>query len=290
MAGLLAWSFAKASNNAMVCARRRRNAGRGGVVWSDRETVGVIASRRPLARWLARPAIRDPLSRDQQGRTMPKTIIVVGFGPGISTGVAEKFGAEGFNVALVGRSQDRLDAGVAALKAKGVTAAAFVADAADPVAIRTAVKAVRATFGAIIALHWNAISGGRAGDLLAADATALGGIFDVAVVGLLAALQEALPDLKADAQGALLVTNGAFGDLNPQIDQFAVGNKSAGVALANAAKHKLVGLLAQQLKPDNVYVGEVTIAGTIKGTAWGGENSIEPAVVGAKFWELFSAR
>ena len=64
----------------------------------------------------------------------------------------------------------------------------------------------------------------------------------------------------------------------------------AGVALANAAKHKLVGLLAQQLKPDNVYVGEVMIAGTIKGTGWAGENAIEPAVVGAKFWELFAAR
>ena len=221
---------------------------------------------------------------------MPKTIIVVGFGPGISTGVAEKFGAEGFNVALVGRSKDRLDAGVAALKAKGVTAGAFVADAADPDAIRAMVKAVRQKFGAISAVHWNAIGGTAAGDLLAADATALGSILDVAVVGLLAALQDALADLKADGQGALLVTNGAFGELNPQVDQYAVGSKNAGIALANAAKHKLVGLLAQQLKPDTVYVGEVMIAGTIKGTGWAGENAIEPAVVGAKFWELFAAR
>ncbi len=62
---------------------------------------------------------------------MSKTIVVVGFGPGISTGVAEKFGAEGFAVALVGRSKDRLDSGVAGLTAKGINAAAFVADAAS---------------------------------------------------------------------------------------------------------------------------------------------------------------
>ena len=50
-------------------------------------------------------------------------IIVVGYGPGISTGVAEKFGAEGFQVSLVARNKERLDAGVKALEAKGVKAA-----------------------------------------------------------------------------------------------------------------------------------------------------------------------
>jgi len=69
---------------------------------------------------------------------MPRTIVVVGFGPGVSTAVAEKFGQEGFAVALVARSRDRLDAGVRALEAKGVAAAAFVADAGDPAAIRAA--------------------------------------------------------------------------------------------------------------------------------------------------------
>jgi NAD(P)-dependent dehydrogenase (short-subunit alcohol dehydrogenase family) len=34
---------------------------------------------------------------------MGKTIVVVGYGPGISSGVAEKFGASGFSVALVAR-------------------------------------------------------------------------------------------------------------------------------------------------------------------------------------------
>ena len=66
---------------------------------------------------------------------MSKTIVVVGFGPGSSNAVAEKFGAEGFSVALVARSQERLDAGVKALEAKGVAAAAFTADAGDPASI-----------------------------------------------------------------------------------------------------------------------------------------------------------
>ena len=90
---------------------------------------------------------------------MSKTIVVVGFGPGVSTAVAEKFGAEGFSVALVARSAARLAAGVEALRAKGVKAAAFPADAGDPLAIRAAIAKARAELGPIGVLHWNAFGG-----------------------------------------------------------------------------------------------------------------------------------
>jgi short-subunit dehydrogenase len=222
---------------------------------------------------------------------MSKTIIVVGFGPGISTGVAETFGAKGFNVALVGRSRDRLDAGVAALSAKGIKAAAFVADAGDPAAVTAMVGEVRAALGDIAAIQWNAYGGGQGGDLVAASASEVRGVFDVAITGLLSAVQAVLPDLKANA-GAVLITNGAFGDLDPQIDQYAVASNNMGLSLANAAKHKLVGLLAAKLKPEGVHVGEVMIAGSIKGTAWatGNPNAIEPSRVGEAFFKLYDER
>lgn len=221
---------------------------------------------------------------------MSKTIVIVGFGPGISTGVAEKFGTEDFSVAIVGRNKDRLAAGVAALKAKGIDAAAFVADAGDPSAIREAIVKARSELGPIVAVHWNAYGGSEGGDLLAAAPSEVAGVFDVAIVGLLAAVQEALPDLKAAKDGAVLISNGAFGDLDPQVDAYATSSKNMGLALANAAKHKLVGLLSARLKDEGVYVGEVMIAGSIKGTPWAGDNAINPIVVGNKFWELFKAR
>jgi NAD(P)-dependent dehydrogenase (short-subunit alcohol dehydrogenase family) len=161
---------------------------------------------------------------------MGKTIVVVGFGPGISTAVAEKFGSSGFSVALVGRNEERLASGVKALKTKGIDAAAFPADAGDPAAM-------------------------RAGD------------------------------------GAVLISNGAFGDNTPQMDELAVTTKGMGLALANAAKHKLVGLLAQRLKPEGVYVGEVVVAGNIKGSAWDrGTAAIDGSTVANKLWELYQAR
>jgi NAD(P)-dependent dehydrogenase (short-subunit alcohol dehydrogenase family) len=222
---------------------------------------------------------------------MSKTMVVVGFGPGVSTAVAEKFGGEGFSVALVARNQGRLAEGVRALNAKGITATAVVGDAADPASVRAAIAKARAELGPITVLHWNAIGAAGAGDLLATDPSAIRGIFDVVVVGLLAAIDEALPDLKSPNQGAVLVTNGAFGEMIPMMDAFAVSLNAMGVALANAAKAKLVGLLAQLLKADGIYVGEVTIAGAIKGTPTDtGAGAIDGATVADQFWQLYQAR
>lgn len=220
---------------------------------------------------------------------MSNTIVVVGFGPGVSTAVAKRFGKQGFSVALLARNAERLEAGVAMLKAQGVTAATFVADAADPDTVAGALGGARAELGPIQVILWNAFGGFEAGDLLAVPPTAAGKVFDVAVVGLLGAVHAALPDLSA-TQGAVLVTNGAFADISPQTDSAAVSMNSMGVALANAAKHKLVGLLSQRLKAEGVYVGEVMIAGSVQGTAWATATAIDPAVIAAKFWELFQAR
>jgi NAD(P)-dependent dehydrogenase (short-subunit alcohol dehydrogenase family) len=222
---------------------------------------------------------------------MGKTILVVGFGPGISTAVAEKFGSSSFSVAVVARNQDRLASAVTALKAKGIEAAGFSADAGDPAAVRAVVGKARAALGPVTVVHWNAYGGSEAGDLLTADAAAVRGVFDVAVVGLVAAVQEALPDLKKSKEGAVLITNGAFGEINPMIDEYAVSAKAMGLALANAAKHKLAGLLAQRLKGEGVYVGEVMIAGTVKGTPWdSGGSNLEASTIANKFWELYQAR
>ncbi len=176
------------------------------------------------------------------------------------------------------------------MQAKGITASAFVADAGAPDVIGQAIADARAALGPIEVLHWNAISGAGLGDLLGAGAAAVGAVFNVAVVGFLAAVQEALPDLKA-AKGAVLVTNGAFGELSPQIDQLAIRSNAVGVALANAAKHKLVGLLAQRLQSEGVYVGEVMIAGAVKGTpSDAGGPAIDPARIANEFWRLYQAR
>ena len=226
---------------------------------------------------------------------MSRTVVIVGFGPGVSTSVAKKFGAEGFSVALIARNEERLASGVQALESDGVTAAAFQADAGNPESIREAISKARRQLGPITVLHWNAFGGSEARDLLTADASVVRGLFDTPVVGLLAAIQEVLADLRESREGAVLVTNGAAGEIDAQMDAFVTGSNAAGlklmgVAVANAAKDKLVGMLAHSLKSEGVYVGQVMIAGTVKGTAWDSPDSIDPSTIADKFWELYRDR
>ncbi len=220
---------------------------------------------------------------------MKNVLVVFGYGPGISNAVANKFGAEGFSVALVSRNRERLDHGVAALKARGIEAAAFTADAGDPDAVRRAIDDVRATLGPITAIEWTAYGSG-AGDVTTASAAELRAIFDVPIVGLTTAVQTALPDLKARG-GAVLVTNGGLGFFDPSADQVGVDWNAMGLSLANSAKHKLVRLLSRRLKADGVFIGEVVVLSTVKGTAFDhGNATIDPATVADEFWSLYTAR
>ena len=220
---------------------------------------------------------------------MKGVIVVAGYGSGISNAVAGKFGGEGFAVAPVARTQERLEAGVRALKTKGIEAVAFVADAGKPASIREAIAAIHRSLGPITVLQWTAYGAG-AGDLSQASGDELRTLFDVPVLGLVSAVQAALPDLKAQ-QGAVLVTNGGFGLLDAQTDQRAAQLNVMGLAVANAAKHKLVRVLSAKLKNDGVYVAEIMVCGAVKGTAFdNGSATIEAATVGAAFWKLWTGR
>jgi NADP-dependent 3-hydroxy acid dehydrogenase YdfG len=220
---------------------------------------------------------------------MAKVILICGYGPGISQALAEEFGAKGFAVALAARNADRLAAGVKALASKGIRAVGIPTDLADLKAIPTLVQSVQAQLGAIDVVQWNAYASG-AGDLLATNATELSASIDIAVTSLLATVQAALPDLRAN-KGALLVTNGGLGLLDAQMDAGAVAWKASGLAIANAAKHKLVRLLSKQLEPDSVYVGEVVVLSAVKGTAWdSGNSTLEASSIAGRFWQLYSER
>lgn len=221
---------------------------------------------------------------------MSKTILVAGYGSGISTAVAEKFGAEGFQVALVARNADKLAAGVKALEAKKIKAAAFPSDLCDAAAAAALAPKVREALGPITVIEWTAYAN-DAGDLLAADTAAVQRVLAVATSSLLATLRAALPDMKGQPDAALLVVNGGFGYFDSAVDESAVKWNSMGLAMANAAKHKLVGLLSHKLKSDGVYVGEAMVMGTVKGTAWDqGQANVDAKTVAGKLWDMYRAR
>jgi NADP-dependent 3-hydroxy acid dehydrogenase YdfG len=219
-----------------------------------------------------------------------KTIVVCGHGPGISDAVARKFGSEGFKVALVARSADKLAAAAKSLGEKGIEAKAFPCDLGNAKAVKGMIGEVRASLGPITVVHYNAYAGG-AGDLVTADPSELHTPFDVGVLGLVAAVQAAHADLKAQKDAAVLVTGGGLAFYNPQLDAMAAQWNAAGLAIAKAAQHKTVGILDAKLKGDGIYVGEVVVLGMVKGTAFdSGNATLEPSGIADKFWEIYQAK
>jgi len=217
-------------------------------------------------------------------------LLVVGYGPGISHAVVTRFAREGYGIALVARRAQMVDEAVAELKAAGVSAAARRADASDPSAIRSAVAALRSELGPITTVLWTAFRNGDVTNVLTTAPEDIERAFDIGVAGLLTCVQEVLDDLTSSQGASILVANGALGENTTEADGYAKYLDNDGVALENAAKSKLVGILAERLREFGVYVGEVTIAGSVAGTATAGASPIPSERIAEQFWALTRAR
>ena len=221
---------------------------------------------------------------------MTKTIVVCGYGGGISNAVARRFGAEGFRVALVARNRQKVDQAARELGEAGIEARGFACDLADPTAVTGLVEQVRETLGPVTVLHWNAHAT-SAGDLVTCSVDELRAAFDVAATGMVVALQTALPDMRGQEGAALLVTGGGFALPDPNIDATIVRLGAMGLGLAKANQHKLVGMLNKRLAGEGIYVGEVMVLGSVKGTAFDhGQATLEPSAIAERFWEIYQQR
>ena len=78
-----------------------------------------------------------------------RTALITGGGSGINQRIAERLAEQGASVALVGRTQSKLDAAAALITAAGGNAAGFAADVRDFGALSQAAAAAHERFGAI---------------------------------------------------------------------------------------------------------------------------------------------
>ncbi|GFM55115.1 SDR family oxidoreductase [Pseudomonas capsici] len=85
-----------------------------------------------------------------------KLIIITGGGQGLGRAMAEYLAAKGVNLALVDLNQEKLDQTVAACKAQGVEARAYLANVANEEQVTDAVAKIAEDFGPIHGLINNA--------------------------------------------------------------------------------------------------------------------------------------
>jgi NAD(P)-dependent dehydrogenase (short-subunit alcohol dehydrogenase family) len=182
-------------------------------------------------------------------------LLVVGVGPGLGMSVAHRFGSEGYAVALVSRSPARHADYLNSLANAGVEAAAFVADAADPGALRSAVDAVRDRFGRIDVGYYGPAAVGPMADIIGLDAAGA----ETALRGVVPAVDFAsllLPELTERGSGGLLFAGG----LSSVVPMPPLG----GLALASAVLRNYALTLHAALAPIGVYAGTLTIGGLIE--------------------------
>src|SRR5215475_3954723 len=83
------------------------------------------------------------------------TIAIVGAGPGLGLSIAKVFARHGFSVALVSRTQEKVDHLAAELAGAGADAAGFAADVTDRPSLAAAFTRIKERFGGIDVLEYS---------------------------------------------------------------------------------------------------------------------------------------
>ncbi|MXP23535.1 SDR family NAD(P)-dependent oxidoreductase [Gordonia sp. HNM0687] len=156
------------------------------------------------------------------------TIAIVGAGPGMGLAIARTFGAHGFDVALISRTQKNLDALAAELAGEGITAKGFAADVCDHTALTGALRSAATEFGQIDVLEYSPVD--AAGTQMVSPSTAspadIQAQIEQQLYGAIAATQAVLPAMREAGSGTLLFTTGGGSvDPNPML-----GNVNAAAA------------------------------------------------------------
>jgi NADP-dependent 3-hydroxy acid dehydrogenase YdfG len=180
------------------------------------------------------------------------TIAIVGAGGGLGLAVAERFGREGFDIALVSRNQDRLDALAAELRGHGYTAAGFAANVRDGDSLRAALERATEQLGPIEVLQYSPLPAKEyMRPVLETTAEDLIGPVEFSVYGSVTAVRQVLPGMRAIGHGTILFVNGASA-VRP-------GARVTGTSVAFAGESAYAQLLHDAVRDEDVHVGQLII-------------------------------
>ena len=155
-----------------------------------------------------------------------KVALVTGGGSGINLAIAQRFSEQGASVALVGRTQEKLDNASSEIEKAGGKAAGFSADVRDYDALASAIRSAREKFGEIDILVCGA-AGNFPAPALGMSANGFKAVVDIDLLGTFNTCRAAFEHLKRP--GASIINISAMQAFLPMAMQIHVCAAKAGV-------------------------------------------------------------
>lgn len=206
-----------------------------------------------------------------------KLITIIGAGPGISLGVARKFGREGFRIAFIARTERKLKELVTELNKEGIQAMYALADVADESQLKNALSEIREKEGHAEMILYNAAAV-SVKDVLEQDWETIKSNLDITVGGYFNLMKTVLPYCLANNSGKLFVTGGGFalqGD-----------PKWTSLSMGKAALRNLVQAFQKRVEGTLIHVAQVTVCGYVNPQ----DEKYNPDAIAEHFWKLFKQR
>lgn len=213
-----------------------------------------------------------------------RVMAIVGVGPGLGAAVARRFAREGYTVALLARSAEKLQPLKAELEQAGGRAGAYAADAAEADSLGAAFARVREELGAPEVCVYNA-SPFLVGGVLELDPQQFEAAWRIGCMGAFLTAREVVPAMLERGRGTLLLT-GATASLRG-------GARFAGLAVPKFGLRALAQSLARELGPRGLHVAHVVIDGQIdtphvRAMAPGRDTAtlLSPEAIAETYWQL----
>jgi len=155
-----------------------------------------------------------------------KSALITGGGSGINFAIAKRFASQGANVAVVGRTKEKLETAAAELRALGVKAAGYPADVRDYDALSAAIASAHADHGALDIVVCGA-AGNFPAPALGMSANGFKAVVDIDLVGTFNTCRAAFGHLRRP--GASIINISAMQAVSPMAMQSHVCAAKAGV-------------------------------------------------------------
>lgn len=184
-------------------------------------------------------------------------------------------------VALISRSQGKLDALAEDLGKEGIHARGFAADVRDPASIAAALEAATETLGPIEVLQYSPLpQKDFMRPVLETTPADLKGPIEFSIYGPVAAVHQVVPGMRflGENHGTILFVNGGSA-VKP-------GRAVTGTSVAFAGQAAYAQLLNEVLGEEGIQVSQLIIGGRIIE----GDPEKDPAVLAGILWDLHTQR